>query len=63
MRALAEFVVCLPGDLGDGIGLEGAVWGGAAGGEGFGMEFGGGVVADEDTGFVLMEVRQMRTSM
>lgn len=53
MGALREVVVGLAGRLGDGVGGEGAVGRGAAGGEGLGVEFGGGVVADEDAGFVL----------
>lgn len=36
----------LGGGFGDVVGLEGALGGGGAGGEGFGVEGGGGVVAD-----------------
>lgn len=43
----------LSGRFGDGVWSECAVGGGGAWGQGFGGEFGGGVVADEDAGFVL----------
>lgn len=46
MGALREVVVRLAGGFGYGVWREGAVGGGAAGGEGLGVEFGGGVVAD-----------------
>lgn len=53
--ALAGLVVGLAGDLGAGVGREGVGGGGGAGGKGLGVEFGGGVVADLDAGFVLRE--------
>ena len=53
MKAVVGVVERLPGDFGDGVGGECAVFGGGAGREGFGGEFGGGVVADFDAGFVL----------
>lgn len=46
MGAQDVFVVGLAGDFGDVVWLEGAVCRGGAGGEGFGGEFGGGVIAD-----------------
>lgn len=55
MATLGEVVVSLAGDLGGGVGLEGAIGGGRAWRKGFGVEFGGGVVAYEDTGLVLEE--------
>lgn len=39
-------VICLAGHFGCGVRFEGAVGGGGAGREGFGVEFGGGVVAN-----------------
>ena len=53
MEAVRVGVESLAGGFGDGVGGECAVCGGGAGGEGFGGEGGGGVVADEDAGFVL----------
>jgi len=53
VRALAEVVVGLTGDFGGSVGCEGVGGGGAAGGEGFGVEFRGGVVTYLDAGFVL----------
>ncbi len=53
MGALAEVVVGLAGDLGAGVGREGVGGGGAARGEGCGVEIGGGVVAYLEAGFVL----------
>lgn len=40
--------------------MEGAVCGSGTGGEGFGREFRGGVVADFDAGFVLVVGRGVR---
>lgn len=54
MGALAEVVVGLAGDFGAGVGCEGVGGGGAAGGEGCGVEIGRGVVAYLAAGFVLM---------
>lgn len=46
VRAEDVVVVGLAGDFAGGVGGEGAVCGGGAGGEGFCGEFRGGVVAD-----------------
>lgn len=51
--AVGEVVVGLAGDFADGVGSEGAVFRSGAGGKGFGVEFGEGVVADFDAGFML----------
>ncbi len=56
MHAVIVVVEGLTRGFGSGIGSEGAVWGGAAGEKGFGVEFRGGVVAYEDAGLVLWSV-------
>ena len=53
VRAVGEVVVGLPGGLASWIRGEGTVFGGGARGKGLDVEFGDGVVADEDAGFVL----------
>jgi len=53
VRALAEVIVGLAGDFGGSVGREGVGGGGAAGGKGFCVELGGGVVTYLDAGFVL----------
>ena len=53
VKAVVGVVERLAGGLGDGVRGECAVFGCGAGREGFGGEFGGGVVADFDAGFVL----------
>lgn len=55
MAALGEVVVGLAGYFGGGIGCERAVLGSGARREGFGAEFGFGVVAYEAAGLVLEE--------
>ena len=59
MATLNVGVVGLSGDFGDVIGLEGIGCGGAAWWQGFGAELRGGVVAYEDTGFVLLGVNTL----
>jgi len=56
MHTVIVVVEGLTRGYGSGIGSEGAVWGGAARGEGFGVEFRGGVVPYEDAGLVLRSV-------
>lgn len=46
MRAFGEVIIGLTRDFGGAVGRKGAGGGGGAGREGFGVEFGGGVVAD-----------------
>ena len=57
MEAVVVVVEGLAGGFGDGVGSECAGGGGGAGGEGFGGKFWGGVIADEDAGFVLLGER------
>jgi hypothetical protein len=45
----------LGGDFGLGVGLEGVLGGSCAGGMLLGVELGGGVVANENSGLVLYE--------
>ena len=53
MQTVVVGVECLSGCFGNGVRCECAVAGSRAWREGFGGEFGGGVVADLDAGFVL----------
>lgn len=46
MEAVVAVIESLAWGFGGGVGCEGAICGGGAGGEGFGVEFGGCVVAD-----------------